>query len=187
MSEMWKDIKGYEGIYQVSDLGRVKSLERLVKREDKDVLVRERILKPHLTKRKVTKVCLHKNGKQKTFNVHTLVTNSFLGERPEGYHVCHSDGDPSNNTLDNLRYDTISENRIDIYRYGKKHGTGKLCVGQVLEIRKLYNSEKCTVLELSKKYHVDTKAIYKIIKQESFKWLNDNGTIDESKTSVKIS
>lgn len=185
--ETWKDIPGYEGLYQVSDLGNVKSLEKKTVRKGHDVFLKEKILKPSENKRGVQSVSLYKENKKKDFRVHVLVALAFIGERPKGYHVCHINGVASDNNLSNLKYDTISENQIDIYRYGGKHGNGKLSIEQVLEIRKLYATGNYSQLKLGEMFTVDTKAIFNIINRKTFKWLNDDGTIDESKTSVKVS
>jgi len=187
MVEQWKPIKDYEGLYEVSDLGRVRSLDRTVKRGNQNVSVKSRILKPHSNSRGVKTLQLHKEGKQKTFKVHVLVATAFIGERPEGYHICHENGIASDNRLLNLRYDTINENKIDIYRYGRKAGNGKLSIEQVLEIRKLYATGNYSQLKLGEMFNVDGKAIFNVVHRNTFSYLNDDGTIDDSKTSVSAS
>lgn len=184
--ETWKDIPGYEGYYQVSDLGRVKSLERLItyrdgrKRRYPSIIINDR------DKNGFTRVTtLKKDNKGKTFTVNHLVMLAFVGKPPAGYEICHNDGNYQNNKLDNLRYDTRSENRIDNYRYGRKASTGKLSIDDVLQIRNRYKDENITHKELSIIYDVNISCIGKIIRKENFKWLNDDGTIDESKTQIK--
>ena len=185
--EEWKAIPGYEGYYEVSDLGRVRSVDRTITRSDGQLRTQKgRILKEGTDSRKRLKVYLTKNGKQSTKATHSLVALAFIGERPKGYETCHIDGDYTNNKLSNIRYDTGSENQIDIYRYGKKHAIGKLTVEQVLEIRKLYATGKYKQVELAKKYEVHSTVISSIVLRKSFKWLNDDGTIQESKTQIKF-
>ena len=183
--ENWKAIPGFEGYYEVSDLGRVKSLDReLVQRNGVKQCFKGQILKPGETTHGRLTVSLRKKEKKKTYKVHILVALSFLGERPEGYHVCHLDGNVKNNKLSNLRYDTKSENEIDRYRQGKKAGSAKLSIKQVLEIRRLYATGDCTYKELSDIYGVSKSNIGFIVRREYFSWLNDDGSITESQTAV---
>ena len=100
-NEIWKDIEGYEGLYQVSNLGRVKSLERI------DRLGRLKpgvILRPKVERGGYLLVGLHKEGKQKMFLVHRLVAHAFI-PNPEGLpEINHRDEDKTNNLVDNLEY-----------------------------------------------------------------------------------
>jgi hypothetical protein len=107
--EIWKDIKGYEGIYQVSNLGRVKSLARkVIKAYGAEHNLSEKIKSVNSDNFGYSVIRLH-NGSGKTFKVHRLVANAFLGE-PNGLEVNHIDGNKSNNNLNNLEYCTKSEN-----------------------------------------------------------------------------
>ena len=109
--EIWKDIPGYEGKYQVSNLGNVKSLK------DKYGNYREKILKIRKNKGNYLIVDLRKNGKQKTCLVHRLVAETFIPKIEGKEFVDHIDGDPSNNVYTNLRWCTIAENNnFDLYR-----------------------------------------------------------------------
>lgn len=114
MDEIWKDVIGYEGLYQVSDLGRVKSLSRVINRlGGRKYTVRERILKPTPDGRGYLTVGLRRNKKRKTFCVHSLVAMSFLDYIPDGTHklvVDHIDNDKTNNRLVNLQIISQREN-----------------------------------------------------------------------------
>lgn len=104
--EIWKDIKGFEGLYQVSNLGRVKSLERI------DALghrLKEKILKPKLT-RGYYEVGLFKNSIRKMYLVHRLVWEAFNGQIPEGLQVNHINEVKTDNRLSNLNLMTAKEN-----------------------------------------------------------------------------
>jgi hypothetical protein len=102
--EKFKDIPNYKGLYQVSNLGRVKSLKR------KNVRM-NRLLKPSLRKG-YFKVTLCKNGQQKAFDIHQLVAIAFLNHKPNNYVlvVDHIDNKPLNNNVENLQIITHRKN-----------------------------------------------------------------------------
>ena len=102
INEIWKDVLGYEGLYQVSNYGRVKSLERMVKHYPSgEKVVSEILLKPYNTI-KYLQVGLCKDGVRKTYSVHRLVWMAFNGEIPEGYEINHINEDKTDNRLENL-------------------------------------------------------------------------------------
>lgn len=108
--EIWRDIKGYEGMYQVSNLGRVKSLPRL-KWNGKGIhMLKERILKIYITNRGYYRVRLYSNFKGKFFSIHRIVFEAFVGEIPEGMQINHINEDKSDNRLINLNLMTAKEN-----------------------------------------------------------------------------
>ncbi len=105
MEEIWKDIKGYEGLYQVSNLGRIKSLSRECKHSlGGNRKVTERIIKLTKDKDGYYKVMLHKNTENKTFRVHRLVAQAFINNPTNAEIVNHKDENPSNNRVDNLEW-----------------------------------------------------------------------------------
>lgn len=127
--EVWKDVVGYEGLYQVSNMGRVKSVKRVVNSTNPKQswkTINERILKPssygkppkcggirHLD------VVLYRKGKQKTEKVHRLVAMAFI-PNPNNYPIInHKDENPSNNCADNLEWCT--------HQYNSNYGTRKEC------------------------------------------------------------
>ena len=116
--EIFKDIPGYEGLYQVSNIGGVKSLGNTKNRKEK-------ILKPGIINGYLH-VILHKNSKQKSFRVHQLVAMAFLGHTPNGYEIVvnHKDNNELNNYVDNLelvsnRYNS-SCHKTDVGIYWKE-------------------------------------------------------------------
>lgn len=111
-TEEWRDISGYEGIYQVSSLGRIKSLERDVDKNHNNSIehVKAKIRRQHTTKDGYLRVSLCKKGIHKWFFVHRLVIQAFVGERPEGKVVDHINAVRTDNRLVNLRYCTPKEN-----------------------------------------------------------------------------
>src|ERR1700688_3800773 len=116
--ERWKPVPGYEGLYAVSDLGRVKSLERYVKGPPGSRsglrINKERILtaKPDLVSGGQV-VSLWRNNKGKWIQIHRLVLLAFKGPCPEGHETRHLDGNHSNNKLKNLTWGTPTENHDD--------------------------------------------------------------------------
>lgn len=111
MSEVWKDILGYEGYYQVSSCGRVRSLDRLVPSGDKGGyrLVYGHELKP-TPREGYLYVCIGPRSKRKRIAVHRLVALAFLPLDPQRKSVDHIDGTRDNNKVENLRWVTSKEN-----------------------------------------------------------------------------
>lgn len=108
-TEVWRPIEDYEGRYQVSNLGRVRSLERLVKRRGAgDIRVRGRILKPTASDARL-RVGLSKNGEQRTHYIGRLVLETYVSPPPEGFIARFKDGDRTNLRLSNLRWGHASE------------------------------------------------------------------------------
>lgn len=117
--EQWRPIPGYEGYYEVSDHGRVRSLDRYVNRfHGQQVLKRGRVLKPGTYVSGHKQVNLHVPGHKRKWRVHHLVMLAFVGPRPDGLEVCHNNGNPADNRLENLRYDTHSSNMLDRNDHG---------------------------------------------------------------------
>lgn len=109
-AERWLPVPGYEGLYEISDLGRVRSLPRRS--------CRGQVLKPSLSPLGYPRVHLNDRGRDRLRFIHLLVAESFIGPKPEGKQVRHLDGDSQNNRLSNLAYGTPSENVFDQVRHG---------------------------------------------------------------------
>lgn len=108
--EIWRPIRGYENLYEVSNLGKVRSLDRLANRNGGTMLCKGRILKPLKTSNGYHQVDLYNDGKKIRFYVHRLVYEAFNGQIPEGMQVNHIDEDKTNNRLDNINMMTPKEN-----------------------------------------------------------------------------
>ena len=104
MKEIWKDIKDYEGLYQVSNWGRVKSLRRLITNQYNSFYIEEKILKIWKNNNGYGLVTLSKNGTHKKFQVHRLVALHFLPNHSNLPEVNHKDENKTNNSVDNLEW-----------------------------------------------------------------------------------
>jgi hypothetical protein len=109
MQEIWKDIAGYEGLYQVSNLGRVKSLERWI---DNIHHVKEKILKPTISPKGYLRVHLRKDKKEKVATIHQIVMRTFNQIKDNNLTVDHIDNNKLNNSLTNLQLLTARENTL---------------------------------------------------------------------------
>lgn len=127
--ERWLPVPGYEGYYEVSDQGRVRSLYREVysSRHGGMKRVFPRFLKLTDKGDGYRHVTFYANGKRSLKNVHRLVAEVFLGPCPDEMEVCHNNGDPSDNRVANLRWGTHRENILDkevhgtVYQRNKTH------------------------------------------------------------------
>lgn len=112
-AEIWKDIEGYEGLYQVSNKGRVKSMDRYADNNGTLQFRPERILKQNIQKAGRNKRCavaLSKNAKIKMVRVHRLVAKAFIPNPENKPFIDHIDTDSTNNNVENLRWVTAKEN-----------------------------------------------------------------------------
>lgn len=125
ITEEWKPIPGYEEFYEVSDLGRVKSLGMPRKPGKGNYARNQRILKHGIREDGYSQVTLYLGTIRKTWRVHHLVLLAFVGEMPPGQETRHINGDPSDNRLANLRYGTHTENNQDRVLHGTHHETRK--------------------------------------------------------------
>ena len=157
--EVWKPVVGYEGRYEVSNLG-------CVRRADTG-----RVLRQHRTGTKRQYPCLGLRcppAPARTVTVHRLVCEAFHGPRPgPKYEVCHNDGNPQNNKAANLRWDTRKANVADAIEHGtwvhaEKVGSAKLTNAQVIELRRLAASGVLR-RELAQRYGIGRHAVREII------------------------
>lgn len=121
MKEIWKPVVGYEGLYEVSSLGKIRSLDRTVLgRGGCFRRIKGRIVKEYIDEDGRALVGLWKLNKGVTRFVCHIVLEAFVGPRPPGHEACHfPDINPANNAVSNLRWDTSAANKED----SRKHGT----------------------------------------------------------------
>lgn len=120
-NEIWKSIPDYEGYYEASSLGRIRSLPRICKTSLGFRQYGGRILNPYCTEsaRRYLFVGLSKYNKTRQLRIHRLVLLAFRGEAPEGHECCHTNGKPHDNRLVNLRWDLHTNNLKDRDKHGK--------------------------------------------------------------------
>jgi hypothetical protein len=170
MEEIWKDVDGYEGYYQVSSFGRVRSLDRVVNNH----FYGGRILCLASDSDGYKVVGLHKNG-SKTVKVHRLVAQAFIPNPQNLPEVNHKDENKKNNFYNNLEWCTTKYNltyghRLDC-AIGERNSKSKLNEKQVAEIREIYKKGDLQFGQsaLAKKYGVRHPTIAAIVKGKSWK------------------
>ncbi len=176
--EEWRPVVGFEGRYEVSSLGRVRSMDCRVYHQG----VKRSFFSYHKGQplRQTSRggylavMLPHKSGNyhQRPVNVHQLVAEAFLGPRPHGMDICHGDGVKKNNATSNLRYASRRENEADKIAHGtdqrgERHPRAKLTAEQVRQIRLLapYDSQEI----LAGHYGVTKSLISKIVTNECWK------------------
>lgn len=119
VDEIWKDVVGFEGYYQVSNLGRVRSVDRIILyKNGRQSFYKGQILKPRIARHGYYQLVLREPSVKKSFTVHLVVAPAFLGDRPKGFHVNHIDGDKLNNRVENLEYCSPKDNTHHAFRLG---------------------------------------------------------------------
>lgn len=171
--EIWRDIEGYEGLYQVSNLGSVRSLDRI------DSIGRHRkakILKPSFS-RGYPYVNLCKKSKMQFYRIHRLVAIAFLPNPENKEEVNHIDGNTRNNCVDNLEWVTHSENihhasKTNLFNMpkGESHWRALLTNEEIKSIRKeyIYCSREHNTRSLAKKYGVSHRTIVFIVNNKTY-------------------
>lgn len=169
--EIWKDIKGYEGLYQISNLGRVKSCARKI---NHGLYVEDRgdvIMTPYLNNNGYYSVMLHKNKKKKNHRIHQMVARAFIPNPENKEMINHIDCNRLNNKVENLEWCTNSENQIHAMKNGLKvdfgvnHPNSKLTQEDVRYIRKHYipKDKEFGYVPLSKKFGVSISTINSVV------------------------
>lgn len=170
LQEIWLPIAGYEGAYEVSNFGNVRSLDRKIETSNRwgqtiARLSKGRILKTSPDKDGYTTVGLFVNGKGSTQRIHKLVAQAFLGDRPKNFDINHIDGNKANNHISNLEYCTKSQNSKHAFKIGlrqtlkgSKSKTAKLIEADIPKIRERLNAGD-SQKEIAKDYGVNNRTI----------------------------
>ena len=183
MSKQWRDVVGYEGRYQVSDRGEVRSLGRIAWNGNSWHRLQGRVLRPNVLPKGYLSVCLCKNGRPKRTYVHHLVLQAFVGPCPVGMEACHSPNrDVSDNRLTNLRWDTPSLNNLDKRQHGtstlgiamvwgEKVHTAVLTEAQAVKVREMWAGGGYTVAHLARVFGVSWATMKSLLHGETWKHL----------------
>lgn len=161
----WRPVVGYEGLYEVSDQGRVRSVDRKPARGSR----RGRLLRLTAAGYGYLSVSLHRNGRQQTATVHSLVADAFLGPRPDGMTVCHGPAGKLDNTPANLSYGTHAKNmgedrrRDGTANTGVRNGQAKLDDEIVRECR-VRAADGESLSALAREFGVTRAAMTKAVK-----------------------
>lgn len=174
--EVWKDIPGYEGQYQASTLGNIRSLGRKITQignggHEFTRAIKGRLLRPGCSKYDAhLRVALGRKTKKYagSYLVHQLVALTFLGPRPEGMDIRHLDGNVQNNAVTNLCYGTRTENILDVYYTGR--AWRKLTLQQAQDIKTRAQAGEST-RALAQEYGVTQEHVCSIKAGDTYGWL----------------
>lgn len=171
INEEWRAIKGYEGLYEVSSLGRIKGLSKAVHKGKCHRSWRERFLKCALDDSGYYRTNLAKNGTNKTVKVHRIVAETFLSNLENKPQVNHKNGIKTDNRIENLEWVTVSENlkhalenKLKLLN-GEHNPAHKLSYEDVCYIRSHYKprDREFGTVGLSKKFGVHRKTIGRVV------------------------
>ena len=175
--EIWKDIKGYEGEYQVSNKGNVRSLDRICKRIDRygnetEYKYKGKILSKNDNGNGYLTVKIKRNGKR--FYVHRLVAEAFLENKENLKEVNHKDNNRSNNVIDNLEWVSRQQNIEHCLKQGRnargeRNKKSKLKEEDVLKIREMIEEGFLTQREIGEKFGVQQPIISSISLRKKWK------------------
>jgi hypothetical protein len=187
--EVWKDIEGYEGLYQVSSLGNVKSLGRRKSVAEKGGYYNLGDINLRLGNRRGYKsVTLCKDGIPKPFAVHRLVAFAFLENKENKKTVNHINGIKSDNRVDNLEWVSQSEQQIHAIKIGLRYKAigeqsnfSKFKSEDIIKIREMYSTGLFSCEELSKKFNTSKNNINSIIHSYTWKHLGFDSLIGVKK------
>lgn len=172
----WKPVVGFAGLYEVSDDGDVRSLNRLTvgKHSYRRSGV---ILRPRIQANGYRKVRLYGgSGSSQYMLIHRVVLEAFAGPCPQGHQGCHGNGNRADNRLCNLRWDTVAANELDKIAHGtrstgEKNGRAYLTDAEVREIRELYKASVHTgaIAEIGRRFGITTAHARDIVRGRIWK------------------
>ena len=176
MQEIWEDVEGYEGYYQISNFGRIKSVDRKIKKRNRAVVFfKGKIIKQTISKFGYYRCTLHLIGTRKTFLTSRIVGITFIPNPNNLPQINHKDGIKKNNYVNNLEWATCSENHKHAFRLGlnsavgEKNSQSKLNEFQVRVIKKIND---LSYAEIGKIFCISGAAICLIKKRITWKHLS---------------
>jgi len=177
IEEKWLPVLGYEGFYDVSNMGNVRSVRRIASNGKS---AGGRILKVNDNGHGYKNVMLCVNYKTKRKYVHRMVLEAFVGECPEGMEARHLNGKRDDNRIENLEWSTHSDNMWDrekhgTLRHGRLSNLSKLSDHDVFEMRERYATRMYTQQEIAEDYGITQTAVGLIVRGDA--WSRSPGTI----------
>ncbi|MGN6653719.1 MAG: HNH endonuclease [Rhodanobacter sp.] len=172
MNEVWKPIPGASDMYEVSNLGHVRSFKVPGSRFGRRAETPREL---GFACGKYLGVMLEIDGKYSLYYIHDLVMRTFVGPRPSGLEVCHNNGNSHDNRATNLRYGTAKENGLDRIKHGRSnrgetHGNSKLTADQVRDIRRL-REEGHKAIRIAERFGISASTVTQLCRGTRWAWL----------------
>lgn len=181
VAEMWRPVLGYEGSYEASNMGQVRSVPRIVRSGAHGAMRKAGgvILSPIMGSRGYPVVNLTRQGSRRQLFLHKVILEAFTGARPEGMEACHNNGDTADARLDNLRWDTRSGNHKDkrkhgTWQVGEKANNSKLTEATVIEIRR----RGLTAAQARREFGLSKTNATRIVRGDTWWYLNEQQTVE---------
>ena len=159
LKEVWKDIKGYEGLYQVSNMGKIKSLKFSHGNKEK-------ILKGNKEKFGYLVVTLYKNKGRKNFKIHRLVAETFIPNPKNLPQVNHIDGNKQNNRIDNLEWCTAKENTNHAHKTGLANNDNLKIKVKQYDLNGNFIREWDSITDIEKSLNIDKSSVVKVCRHK---------------------
>lgn len=173
MEEIWKDVKGYEGLYSISTLGNIKSLPRDVVRKNGVIQKnKERILKQQKLFSYLGIYLYNEKSERVSKMIHRLVAETFIPDYEDGLQVNHKDGDKFNNKLENLEWVTPSENIRHAIENKLLVHHRKYTDEQIMECYNVINTTNVPIKEACKQFNLDYTTFMAVLEGSNRKYLN---------------
>lgn len=177
--EFWKDIPGYEDLYQVSNIGNIRSLDRFVDNSlHGKIKIKGKLMSKKLGTPRYYCVHLTKNGKRKSYLVHRLVGLAFIHNLYNYSDINHKNLNRLDNRVENLEWMTRSQNCFHAIAaghrpniFGEKSPNAKLKESDVLRIRSIYSSKKTTHKQIANEFNVSKSLVEVIVNRKAWKHL----------------
>ena len=173
-AEIWKPIPSLEGLYEVSSAGRVRSVDREVDgfsfNGGRAIKIRRKshLLTQGTRGRGYRYVCLSANGKSWKESIQKLVLTAFVGPRPDGMHACHNNGNPADNRIENLRWDTPTANQYDRVAHGTDLRGESVTTAKLTEWQARMIREGMRFQLAAKEFGVSKSQFYRIRRGEAW-------------------